>query len=143
MLDKKFKKLFHNGNQYDIIHRGSEIMPGYKPDVVLKKGDYNYILLESEHGTSRKHFLGGMLKAAKFLTGNKFGKLIFVIKTKDNTTVENISKHLYPYLVWISGLTNLNEVYVIEDNVYCNTGKRPLLIFGKDFLKFSKKVIGS
>jgi|GEM_PF-1133523 len=138
MLDSAFKQLHHKYLDFKIIHRGSELATGYKPDVVLQK-DNQYIILESEHSTNRKTFLGGFLKAAKFLTGNKHGFLVFVLKIQDNTNEDQISLHLGQYLNFISAITNLKEVYVISDENYCRDDQ-PSVIKGEEFLKFAKKV---
>jgi len=90
---------------------------GYKPDYVLRKNS-EYIILESENTSSRKTYVGGMMKAAHFLQGEKKGKLIFALVPKENTTASSIAKHLKPYLKWIGDKTNLKEVYVIEAAAY-------------------------
>ena len=41
--DQQFKKLPHKAQGYEPWHNGQEIMPGYKPDYVLK-GDNRYII---------------------------------------------------------------------------------------------------
>jgi hypothetical protein len=138
MLDSAFKQLQHKYLDFKIIHRGSELATGYKPDVVLQK-DNQYIILESEHSTNRKTFLGGFLKAANFLTGNKHGFLVFVLKIQDNTNEDQISLHLGQYLNFISAITNLKEVYVISDENYCQ-GDQPCVIKGVEFLKSARKV---
>ena len=117
MKDFDFKRLNHKFKNYNITLRGGKLADGYKPDMVLCLGE-SYIILECENGTSRKHFIGGLLKAAKFLTGDKEGILVYVILIKKNTTERQIAKHLRPYLDWISSLTSLREVYIISDEKY-------------------------
>jgi len=138
MKDSIFKKLEHKYLDYNIFMNGQQLVPGYKPDVVLKKGS-EYVILESEHGSSRKHFLGGLIKAAKFLSDNNLGILIFVILLRDNTNEVQISNHLSQYLKWIKSLTNLEEIYVIPDIKYCPKEK-PLEICGTEFMKVAKRV---
>ncbi len=138
MIDKEFKKLKHNCKGYEITHIGGELTKGYKPDIVLSINNQNYMILESEHGTSRKHFIGGMIKAAKFLTKEKKGILVFIILIKDNTKEINIAKQLKPYLNWIKKLTNLRDVYIIADTKYCKH-KVPIELLSKEFLKFALK----
>ena len=138
MLDSVFKQLQHKYLDFKIIHRGSELATGYKPDVVLQK-DSHYVILESEHSTNRKTFLGGFLKAAKILTGNNHGILVLVLKIQDNTNEHQISLHLGQYLKFINTLTNLKEVYVISDENYCRDDQ-PCVIKGEEFLKLARKV---
>ena len=138
MKDFQFKRLDHKYSDFDVTGRGQQLAQGYKPDVVLRKKD-KYVILESEHGTSRKHFLGGSLKAAKFLSGDNSGILVFVILIKDNTNEVQISNHLAQYLTYIKSLTNLREIYVISDDNYCPS-KIPIEICGSKFLELSQKV---
>ncbi|MEQ9375300.1 MAG: hypothetical protein RIG68_08985 [Imperialibacter sp.] len=138
MKDALFKKLDHKYLDFKTFTRGQQLAEGYKPDIVLKKSS-KYVILESEHGPSRKHFLGGLVKAGKFLSGKNSGILVFVILIKTNTTEYQISNHLSQYLKWIKPLTNLEEVYVISDVDYC-PGKNPLEICGTEFLTVAERV---
>lgn len=115
--DLDFKSLNHSCEGYEKYRNGQTLELGYKPDYVLKRGN-EYIILESENSSSRKTFVGGMIKAAHFLTGEKHGKLIFVIVAKKNTSASSIAKHLQKYFDWISINTNLKEIYVIESTAY-------------------------
>ncbi|MBN8878192.1 MAG: hypothetical protein J0I32_11640 [Sphingobacteriales bacterium] len=115
--DNLFKKLAHSHKGYTKYLNGQTLEAGYKPDYVLKNNN-KYIILESENTSSRKTYVGGMMKAAHFLQNKKKGKLIFVIVPKKNTTAESIAKHLKPYLNWVCGNTNLKEVYIIEAAAY-------------------------
>ena len=68
--DKQFKELNHTFKGYAKYLCGQSLEPGYKPDFVLKKGN-EYLILESENSSSRKTFVGGMIKAAHFLQNEK------------------------------------------------------------------------
>lgn len=136
MKDNDFKNLLHNADGYEIISRGLEIVKGYKPDVVLKQGD-QYIIMECDTGTTRKGYIGAMIKAAKFLSGEKKGIAVFVIKEKKNTTVKQIHAHLRPYFEWIEPLTNLLAIYLISTDLYC-TIDTPLELLEIAFLKEAK-----
>ncbi|MGB4775859.1 MAG: hypothetical protein WBP45_11845, partial [Daejeonella sp.] len=116
---------------FKVLNSGGQLVKGYKPDTVLQKGN-EYIIMECDTGTSRKGYLGAMLKAAKFLTNEKNGKLILVIKEKPNTTVKQIAEHLREYLSWLKPLTNLRVVYLIETTKYC-PDKIPLQILSSEF----------
>jgi hypothetical protein len=136
--DKAFKALQHSHKGY-IKHLNGQILEeGYKPDFVLKRGDY-YIILESENSSSRKTFVGGMIKAAHFLQGQKRGKLIFVIVPKKNTTADSIAKHLRPYLKMVQGRTNLRNVFVVEASSYYFNNSL-LALDCSDFKKCAYKV---
>ncbi len=64
--DKEFKSLKHNLNEYSKYLCGQSLEQGYKPDYVLRKGN-DYVILESENSSSRKTYVGGMMKAAHFV----------------------------------------------------------------------------
>lgn len=133
MKDKLFKNLLHSAEGYAVLNSGGQLTKGYKPDTVLQK-DNDYIIMECDTGTSRKGYLGAMLKAARFLTSEKNGKLILVIKEKPNTTVKQIAEHLREYLTWLKPLTNLRVVYLIETTKYC-PDKIPLKLLSSEFEK--------
>ena len=120
--DKIFKGLPHSYSGFKTLYTGQTLETGYKPDYVLKKGN-QYVILESENSSSRKTYVGGMMKAAHFLQNEKKGKLIFVIVPKENTKAATIAKHLKPYLVWLFEKTNLKDVYVIEAKKYYSEGQ--------------------
>lgn len=115
--DKVFKGLNHTFKSYQKFLDGGEIENGYKPDFVLKKNN-EYIILESENSSSRKLFIGGLIKASHFLTGKKSGILLFVMVPKKNTTAISIAKQIKVYFSWIKDKTNLKEVWIIECNKY-------------------------
>jgi hypothetical protein len=131
MKDKLFKNLLHSAEGYVVFNSGGQLTKGYKPDTVLQK-ENEYIIMECDTGTSRKGYLGAMLKAARFLTSEKNGKLILVIKEKPNTTVKQIAEHLREYLTWLKPLTNLRVVYLIETTKYC-PDKIPLKLLSSEF----------
>jgi hypothetical protein len=117
--DKIFKQILHTRKGYKMFLNGAAIEPGYKPDYVLRRGN-SYVILESENSSSRKTFVGGMIKAAHYLQHEKSGILIFVIVPKRNTTAQAIASHLTKYFNWVKDKTNLKEVYVIEAHHYYN-----------------------
>lgn len=138
MKDKLFKNLLHSADGYTVLNSGGQLTKGYKPDTVLQKKN-EYIIMECDTGTSRKGYLGAMLKAAKYLTNERNGVLILVIKEKPNTTVKQIAEHLQEYLAWLMPLTNLRLVYLIETIKYCPE-KIPLKILSSDFIRDAVKI---
>ena len=138
MKDNVFKSLIHLADDYEIIKRGSQLVKGYKPDIVLQRGN-EFIIMECDTGTSRKGYLGGMIKAAKFLTNEKSGILIYVIKEKDNTTVLQIYEHLKEYYDWIKQLTNLKDIYIVSSTKYCPFDA-PLKILSREFIECSMRL---
>lgn len=138
MKDSLFKQLSHSADGYSVVNSGRQLAKGYKPDTVLQK-DNDYIIMECDTGTSRKGYLGAMLKAARFLINEKNGILILVIKEKPNTTVKQIAEHLREYLVWVKPLTNLRLIYLIETIKYC-PDKVPLQILSSDFIRDARIV---
>lgn len=133
MRDRLFKNLSHSAEGYSVLNSGGQLAKGYKPDTVLQKQN-EYIIMECDTGTSRKGYLGAMLKAARFLSNEKKGILILVIKEKPNTTVKQIANHLWEYLAWLKPLTNLRLVYLIETIKYC-PDKIPLKILSSEFVR--------
>lgn len=131
MKDKLFKNLLHSAEGYTVLNSGGQLTKGYKPDTVLQNKN-EYIIMECDTGTSRKGYLGAMLKAAKYLTNERDGVLILVIKEKPNTTVKQIAEHLREYLAWLKPLTNLRIVYLIETTKYCSD-KIPLQLLSTEF----------
>jgi hypothetical protein len=136
--DKEFKKLLHCCKGYTMHLNGQVLEPGYKPDYALKK-DNDYIILECDNNSSRKHIIGGMIKAAHFLQGERTGRLVCIIAPKDNTKAESISKQLRTYFNWIKDKTNLREVHVIETGLYYSQ-EVVVELFGKQFKKIALKV---
>lgn len=136
--DKKFKSLQHNLKEYSKYLCGQSLEPGYKPDYVLKNGN-NYVILELENSSSRKTYVGGMIKAAHFLQKEKKGILVFVIVPKKNTKASSIASHLKLYYNWIREKANLESVYVIEA---CDYYKEDVLLelICADFKKLAHKV---
>ena len=139
MKDADFKNLLHTAKGFDIISRGGEITKGYKPDVVLKR-DNEYIIMECDTNTTRKGYVGAMIKAAKYLSGEKKGFAIFVLKEKKNTTVKQIQAHLQSYFEWTASLTNLQAIYLISTDSYFSADT-PLELFAADFMKHVKTVV--
>lgn len=136
MKDSLFKKLQHNAENFKIISTGREITKGYKPDVVLRNCD-DYIIMECDTSSTRKGYVGGMIKAAKYLTGKKKGIVVFVIKEKKNTTVKQIHSHLSSYFEWIAPITNLSAVYLISMQEY-STADTPLKLLDTIFVQQAK-----
>lgn len=131
MKDKLFKNLLHSAEGYRILNSGGQLTKGYKPDTVLQN-ENDYIIMECDTGTSRKGYLGAMLKAARFLSEERKGILVLVIKEKPNTTVGQIAGHLQDYLIWLKPMTNLSAVYLIESGKYC-PDDTPLELLGSAF----------
>jgi len=136
--DKTFKSLPHSSKGFEKYLNGQQIEIEYKPDFVLKKGN-EFIILESENSSSRKMYVGGMLKAAYFLQKKRVGILVFVIKPKINTKVSSIAKHLGPYFNWMKDNTNLSDVYVIDEKHYFKNNIT-LSIRGEEFASAAIKV---
>lgn len=130
--DKIFKSLLHGYLDYTNFSNGGEVEKGYKPDFVLNK-DNDFIILESENCSSRKTFVGGLIKASHFLTGNRHGILIFVIVPKVNTKAESIALHLKKYFEFVTPISNIRNVYVIEADKYFNNDN-VIKILEKDFI---------
>lgn len=141
ITDSAFKGLFHSYQGYGKFSDGAEIMEGYKPDYVLKK-DNQYVILESENNTNRKMFVGCLMKAAYFLCGENTGFLVIVLHEHDNTTLEQIWKHLVPYFQWVKrgGLTNMEKVYLIKDKDYLAEDKTCHPIDSEAFLRKAKVI---
>lgn len=108
---KEFKPLKYNRNEYSNYLCGQSLEHGYKPDYVLRKKN-DYVILETESSSSRKTYVGGLMKAAHFLQDERKGILIFVIVPRINTKASSIASHLKLYYNWIKDITNLESIYV-------------------------------
>jgi hypothetical protein len=142
MKDQEFKKLIHShlSGSYNFFSNGRNLEDGYKPDYVLKHhSKEDYIIIESEHASSRKHIIGGVIKAAKFLTGKKKGIFVIVLQEKENTKKDQIKNQIQTYFTWIKPITNLRYGYVIYDHEYC-LDEKLLLVESDEFMKDSVKV---
>ena len=130
MKDTAFKNLNHRSSGYE-IERIS--FPHYKPDVVLSKGN-EYIILESERNSNRKTYIGGLVKACRFMDGDKSGILVFVMREYENTKATSIQAQLRMYFQWLQSLgqINLTQVFVITHEQYC-PGTEPIELLSDDF----------
>jgi len=141
ITDREFKQMNHRVDGFLIISKGSEIEKGYKPDIVLKhKTKDDYTIVECENNSSRKVFIGGMIKAAMYLTGKRKGILVFVMSESENTSIRQIADQLKKYFEFIKSITNLKEVYVIKQIDYFS-GEKTLSILSKSFLEKAFNVI--
>lgn len=135
MKDKDFKQIKHSLSGFLMFKNGGDLEEGYRPDYVLSNSKGMYIIMESEKATSRKHIIGGLLKAAHFLRNDKSGILIIVLEEKGNTKKEQIHRQVNRYFNWLKKLTNLKSVYIITDLDYCFDNKNPIKIFSRAFNK--------
>jgi len=124
MRDSEFKELRHVTGSLRIHSRGTEIAPGYKPDLTLvdNLGKVQFIL-ECEQKTDRKAFIGDFIKAEMFSEENDHHPaLIIVMQEQDNTKVRHISRHLQPYVSWLTKLRraplNVPLLLVMSDIQY-------------------------
>lgn len=127
MKDSEFKYLPPCLGDLVVNSRGTEVAPGYKPDltIVNPAGQLTFIV-ECEQKTDRKAFLGDLIKAEKYAEDCKASpSLIIVMQPAYNTTVNQIAKHLKPYATWLDRLKpqglNLAEVLVISDDQYLSS----------------------
>lgn len=142
MKDRDFKLLHHKYKNHEVLKWGSEnkSIYGYVPDVVLHDKE-NYVILECENSSSRKHIIGGLYKAAHFLRGKRTGIFVLVYTAKSNTTENNIQLQLKRHFEWIKQLTNHKKVYMILDQEYSKNGKA-LTIESLEFLKKAIQIKG-
>ena len=124
-----------------VITGGTSFIGLAVTEELLKEGN-RYVILESENNTNRKMFVGCLMKAAYFLRNENIGFLVIVLHEHDNTTLEQIWKHLVPYFQWIKkgGLTNMEKVYLIKDEDY-RTGDETCLPVDSEAFLHKAKVI--
>ena len=127
MKDSDFNYLGHLLGDLMIESRGTEVAPGYKPDLtIVDRAGQLMFIVECENKTDRKAFLGDLIKAEKYAEDRKASPtLVIVMEAAPNTTVDQIAKHLKPYAAWLDGLKpqglNLAEVLVISDDQYLSS----------------------
>lgn len=67
------------------VSDGETVAFGYRPDCVYRR-DSSYWIIEIEASTNRKSYLGGYLKAQKYLhESGRSGNLLFIIKRSDQS----------------------------------------------------------
>jgi len=117
MDNSEFMSLHHAVGECRIASRGTEVAPGYKPDLtVVDPGGQLAFIVECEQTTNRKVFVGDLTKAANHADGcGARPVLVIVLKEQPNTTVSQIAKHLAPFARRESSLV---DVFVISDQAY-------------------------
>ncbi|QHS23453.1 hypothetical protein GWK91_11015 [Virgibacillus sp. MSP4-1] len=146
MLDKDFKEFPHITGELKLQTKGSELINGYNPDLIIanQEGKIKYIL-ESEHKTDRKAFLGDVVKAAHYCEVTQTpAKLIVVMKENEKqTTIEQISNHLKDYFKWLRGLgvSMLKDVLIITDEEYKKSNTEKEIIGSKPFIGRCKSLL--
>jgi len=130
MLDKEFKKLTHCTGSDHVATRGTEVAPGYMPDITVcdASGKLTFIL-ESESKTDRKAFLGDLIKAEMYAEEKEADPvLIIVMRQFSNTTSKQIADHLLRYVKWLAkkqgGRLKLSGVQVLYDSEYQESNER-------------------
>lgn len=128
MNDQKFRSMEHRPPEGYVLHtRGDELSVGYKPDLSysrISSHSSRWIIMEYERKTDRKAYLGDLVKAEKFATECcVFVDLVIVMAERKNTTVDQISNHLAPYLTWLHGYRGVfgfgvDRLFVCSDKEY-------------------------
>jgi hypothetical protein len=124
MKDADFKALNHPTSGDFVVTCGTEVSPGYKPDIIVRDASSKLrFILECEQKTDRKAFLGDLLKAEIYADQQGARPtLIIVMKPHRNTTTRQIADHLKPYIAWLAlkngGQLNLTNVHVLSDSEY-------------------------
>jgi hypothetical protein len=119
-----------------------QIASGYKPDVVVRDTDGRLsAIIECETTTSRKAFLGDLLKAEKYASDDGVHPtLLIVLQEKENTTVEQIANHISNYSTWLAGLEGgtlqLRNVLVISDHDFRLAMRRSASIDPEQFRQY-------
>ena len=88
------------------IRNGGEIEKGYgyKPDRVYDVKT-ELLIIEIETSTDRKKHIGNYIKAHEYIAKNgKSGKILMIIKERDNTKLCDIARQISRYHNWINEL---------------------------------------
>ena len=107
----------------------------YKPDQVYTWGNTAWIV-EIEASTSRKGFIGGYLKAQKYLQDNDLnGGLIFIIQQKSIKNLNAIKDQLFQYHAWLKdqGIAVM-PTYLVHDTHLKELNKSGISFLTKEFL---------
>lgn len=140
LTDSVFKNLDHRIGELLIGSNGKNLIKGYSPDLSLKskKGELIYIL-ENERKSDRKAFLGDVIKAAHYcdITGNTATLIIIMKETSNQTTTNQIAKHLKTYSQWMKskGMLSLKDIIVISDTEYKKSIVSNEMIGSEGFIK--------
>ncbi len=135
MRDKDFKNLEHKSENYFPFSSG-KIIPNtkYAPDYSLTNHNGEYLILENENLPNRKPILANILKAGIFLSNERKGILVIVIKPK--SSLVSYIKNSIEYFNWIRIRTNLIDVFFIDNDKYIKNN-RPIQLLSKEFLENS------
>ncbi len=141
MKDSDFKMFQHKlPNGSEVHSRGSNIssVGNYRPDMSIKKNNNElYLVLESEHKSDRKAFIGALVHAFKFADEQNMELyLVFVMKeTGNQTTTEQVSNNIRPYYVWLNSIakTKLTAVFIISDIEYIASASASEILLSSAF----------
>lgn len=120
---------------------GGQVADGYKPDRVYIRRGLCWIV-EFESSTSRKGFIGGYLKAQKYLGevhgGN--GALVFVIN-ENKRNLKPVARQIAQYHNWLKehGIS-VQPTYLMYDSTVIELRKRDVSLFSHHFLTSAEKV---
>jgi hypothetical protein len=135
MNDRVFKTLMHSADGYVRFSNVADLFIRYSPDYVMyNEIENDYIIMECDIGCTRKHSIGGMIRAAEFLatSTSRQGVSVFVVKDLDRKRL--IGEQFHRYYSWIKSLTNLRRIYILTANEYCqDLNEPPLVIFSDLF----------
>lgn len=124
MNDAKFKALLHPTGNDRVVTRGEAVSAGYKPDITIRDVEERLtFILKCEQKTDRKAFLGALLKAELYAEQQcARPTLVIVMQPQGNTTTQQISNHIRPYIWWLAGKQggrmNLACVHIMSDAEY-------------------------
>lgn len=120
---------------------GGQVAIGYKPDRVYVRRGYCWIV-EFESSTSRKGFIGGYLKAQKYLSEARGsnGALIFVIN-ENNCNLKPVAQQIAQYHYWLKkqGIT-VQPTYLMYDRTVVELATRDISLFSRQFLSVADKI---
>ena len=113
----------------------------YKPDQVYQRGKKTWIV-EIEASTSRKGFIGGYLKAQKYLhDNNKQGGLLFIIQEKSIKNLSAIAKQLSQYDRWLYDQSiPVEPTYLIHDTKLNDLISSKVTLLSRDFFKQTQRI---
>lgn len=123
------------------LHNGGRVSFGYKPDRVYRLRNATWIV-ELESSTSRKGYLGGYLKAQKYIHEQCSGRgcLLFVINESrcESLTIRNQLQHYHDWLAEMG--VPVRPTYLLYAKELKELLARGTHLLSREFLQSAKVV---
>jgi hypothetical protein len=122
-------------------HDGGRVAFGYRPDRVYIGRQKTWVV-ELESSTSRKGYLGGYIKAQKYIHQEcgGLGALLFIIN-EQRCNADTIREQLQHYHDWLSSLgVPVQPTYLLNTSQLKAFAKSGVTLFSDEFLRCALEI---